>query len=384
MKQLSRDFWLAIGLLIVLVIVTIAAAIQQNQEQIAPPLASFSSAPDGARALWLWLDELGYPVSDEVFGEFRPPDDTGLMLILEPTIIITGNEWETIDSWVEEGGTLVLAGEGARMLLAARHYAFDLGFLATPTDVMVTQSPLWTSPPAGPARVQSRAYFETERDDFATHLAVEAGPVLVSFEQGAGRVILSAAPFPFSNAGLKETGNPSMVLNILATTEQTGLIWFDEWHHGQRLNRTEVVGPGNWLRYTPAGHSFLYIAIVIFIAIALRGQRFGRPVPLPQDSARRGPLEHITAIANLKRRAGHRHAVLSQYHHWLKRSLGQRYRLNPTLPDEAYVTQLARLKPDLDAEALKSLLARLQQTKVSEIDMTQWAAEVAQWLKERP
>jgi hypothetical protein len=382
MKRLSRDSWLAIGLFLVLLLVTIAAAIQQTQEEVAPSLASFSSAPDGAQALWLWLDELDYSVSDEVFVTFHPPEETSLILMLEPFAGITPNEWQTIDNWVEDGGTLVLAGDGFGAALAARHYQFNLAYLENPTATLTTQTPLFASPPASPANAHSRAYFETIRNDFVTHLAIGAKPVMLSFEREAGRVILSTAPFPFSNAGLKEEGNPSLVLNVISAADRPGVIWFDEWHHGRRSHRAEVVGPGDWLRYTPAGRSFLYVAAVIFVALVLRGRRFGRPIPLPKETARRAPLEYITAIANLGRRVGHRSAVLRQYHHWLKRGLGQRYRLNPTLPDDEYVTQLVQFKPNLDASALRTLLARLRRGKVSESEMLQLAAEVAKWLKE--
>jgi hypothetical protein len=382
MKRLSRDSWLAIALFLLLLLITIIAAIQQTKKEQAPPLASFSSAPNGARALRLWLKDLDYSVSDEVFSTFRLPEDAGLALILEPFVGITPDEWQTIDAWVEEGGTLVLAGDEFSTALAARHYQFDLAYLDPPTTTVIAQTPLLASPPTNPAKAQPRAYFKTNRHDFVTHLAVEGQPVLVSFEREAGRVILSAAAFPFSNAGLKEEGNPALVLNLISTANQSGVIWFDEWHHGLRAGRTEIVGPGNWLRYTPTGRSLLYTAAVIFVALLLRGQRFGRPVPLPKDTARRAPLEYITAIANLGRRAGHRAAVLRQYHHWLKRGLGQRYRLNPTLPDKEYLEQLAQFNPNLDIPALRNLLGQLQRRNVSESDMIQLAVEVAKWLKE--
>jgi hypothetical protein len=75
--------------------------------------------------------------------------------------------------------------------------------------------------------------------------------------------------------------------------------------------------------------------------------------------------------------------VLQHYREQLKRGLGQRYRLNPTLPDHEYLAQLAKFKPDLDRAALASLLARLDQGQVSENEMVQLAAAVADWLKER-
>lgn len=384
MRQLSRDSWLAIGLFVILVLVTLVAAIYQAREQEeAPPLSSFSSAPDGARALWLWLEALGYSVSNEVGQTFRLPENAGMVLMLEPLAGITADEWETMDAWVESGGTLVLAGDRFQTTFAVSHYGCALAYLGTRVPTLTVQTPLLTSPPlTGTVSAQAQAYFATNRDDVVTHLAVESRPVMLSFERGAGRVILSAAPFSFSNAGLKEEGNPQLVLNVITAANQPGVIWFDEWHHGVRSMRAELIGPGDWLRHTPAGRSLLYAATVIFLALVVRGRHFGRPVPLPKDVARRAPLEYITAIANLSRRAGHRLAVLHHYHHRLKRNLGKRYRLNPTLPDGDYVAQLAELNPDFDANALHSLLTRLRQDRVSESEMVQLATEVAAWLKE--
>ncbi len=382
MKRLSGDVWLAIGLFILLFLVTIAAVGQQTQEQTPPSLASFSAAPDGALALWLWLEELGYSVSDQLQVDFSPPEEADMALILEPRPPFIAQEWETLDTWVEAGGTLLLVGDQFGAALAASHYQFTLTYFPPLTTTLTGQTPLWTSPPAEPASAEIRAYFETTRDDFVTHLAVEEGPVMVSFEQGKGRVILGTVPFIFSNAGLKEQGNPALMLNLITAAGPPDLIWFDEWHHGLRSNRAEVAGPGDWLRYTPAGHALLYVTAVVFVALVLRGQRFGRPVPLSREMFRRAPLEYITAMANLGRRAGNRQAILRQYRHQLKRGLSHRYRLNPTLPDEEYVARLAKLNPNLDTEALRSLLARLRQRQISESEMIHLAAEVADWLKE--
>ena len=406
MKRLSRDSWLSIGLFVTLVLVTIAAAISQAQEQQENlPLVSFSSAPDGALALRLWLDELGYPVSDETGSTFHIPEQTSVILVLEPLPGITEGEWEIIDEWLEQGGTLILAGDRWGALLAVRHYGLSLAFM-TPAEqnqaaTLTAQTPLMASPPlANPVNVQTRAYLQIVDADDAddddsgdngsndddldpvTHLAAGTNPVLISWQVGDGRVILSAAPFPFSNAGLKQPGNPQLVANVIAAANRPGVIWFDEWHHGQRTQEASIVGPEQWLRRTPAGRSLLYATGVIFLSLVVRGRLFGRPIPLQKDTARRAPLEHITAIANLNRRAGHRTAVLLQHRRRLKRNLGKRYRINPTLPDDKYVTQLAQFNPDLDAHALRNLLAQLCRKNTSESEMIQLTAQVAVWLKE--
>lgn len=396
MKRPSRDTWLAIGLLTILVIVTIVAAVYQarQMEGKLPPLASFSSAPDGTRALRLWLERLGYTVSDEAGETFRPPDSADITLILEPVAPITEREWQTIDAWVEHGGTLVLAGESrwftSYIALAAGHYGFGLAYLDTTEAITLTaQTPLPTSPPlAGPVHARPKAYLRPNHDDFVTHLAVGPKPVMVSFPLGEGQVIICTAPFPFTNTGLKEEGNPELALNVAtaasrsATSGSKPTIWFDEWHHGVRSRESAAAGPQDWLRYTPSGHALLYTAAVIFAALVLGGRRFGRAVPLPKRTSRRAPLEHITAIANLSRRAGHRQAVLRYHYQQLKRGLGKRYRLSPALPDDEYATRLAEFNPNVDPQELLSLLARLQKRKVSESEMIQLAAEVAAWLKE--
>jgi len=205
--------------------------------------------------------------------------------------------------------------------------------------------------------------------------------VLVSFDVGKGRVILLSTSYPFSNLGLKQDGNPALLLNLLGTAKQQGPVWFDEWHHGFRGIAT-TGGPENWLRYTSLGRSLLFVVGVIFLALLLRGRGFGRPVPLPHELRRRGALEHITAMANLNRLAGHRHPVLLQYHHELKRTLGRRYRLDPALTDDEYVAYLVRYNPAIDGPALLAVLTRLRQPNLGEAEMIRAAAEAAKWIKE--
>ncbi len=379
MKKL-RDSWAVLAVLTLLIAVTVATAIYRAKgQETAPAFSSLSSAPNGARALWLWLAEF-YPVSNESGATFAIPTHARVTFVLEPLMLITEDEWHTLDTWVKSGGTLVLAGESWGTALGVEHYGFSLSYLDNQALTLTVQTPLLTSPPlTGTLHGHTGAYFHTERDDFVTLLAVEQKPVMVTFAQGDGRVFLCATPYPFSNAGLKEADNPALVANIVAAAIQPGLIWFDEWHHGLRT-RTTVTGPEEWLRYTPSGRALLYAAGVIFVALLLSGRRFGRPVPLPKPVMRRAPLEYITAMANLNRRAGHRADLLADYRRRLKRGLGRRYRLNPDLPDGEFVTRLAGYNQNLDAEMLRRLLARLQHARVGEGEMVQLAAQVAQLL----
>jgi hypothetical protein len=121
---------------------------------------------------------------------------------------------------------------------------------------------------------------------------------------------------------------------------------------------------------------------VVFIALLLRGRSFGRYVPLPSEIKRRGPLEHVTAIANLNRKARHRREVLAQYHQRVKRQLGKRYRLDPSLPDAEYVRLLAEHNSAIEKEKLLDLLKRLSKSKITEAELVKLAAEASEWMKE--
>ena len=379
MKNLSGDSRIAIGILLLLIFVTIFAALQRGTEQQYPALSSASSAPDGALALKLWIEELQYDVDEQILENFIPPQNVSILLMLEP-LTITENEMQAVDDWVNAGGTLIAFGGQYSMYAVADHYQFTLNYLFDQSGTPDSAAPLFHSPSAVDVKnTEVRFTLQSERDDFVTLVAYEGEPVVVSFEEGNGRVILGTVTESFTNAGLKKAGNPELVLNILALARTKGAVWFDEWHHGVQSGE-QILGPAEFLRRTPVGRSLLFIVFALFVGIFIQGRGFGRPVPLPQEIRRRGALEHITGVANLSRRAAHRSAVMMHYHQQVKRKLGQRYRLDPGMDDQEYVNALAGYNPALDKDELLSLLKRLKRKDIREVEMVSLAAEASKWI----
>ncbi len=379
MKTLSRDAKLGIGILLALLVIIIFAATQQQAEQVYPKLSTISSAPDGALALKLWMQELHYPVDEQVLESFIPPDDATILFVLEP-FFVNGAELKSMDQWVEDGGTLIAIGEQYGMYSVIDHYDFSFEFLSENDAAFAAETPLLNSPALGDlTNAKARVALATERDDYVVLAAYKGKPVLVSFEQGKGHVVLGTIPDVFTNAGLKQAGNPVLVLNILALARTKGVVWFDEWHHGVQ-GSAQILGPEQFLRRTPLGHALLFALFAVFMTLFLQGRGFGRPVPLPQEIKRRGAWEHVTGIANLSRRAAHRSAVMLYYHGQIKRKLGQRYRLDPGMDDEQYVNTLAGYHLTFDKDELRNLLKRLKRRNVSETEMVQLAVESAKWI----
>lgn len=381
MIKLSRDTWLVIGLVIVLAIITSFVVIWRARTATPPALSSTSNEPDGAHALSLWLEQKGYQVMRNSMADFYPPAEANLIFILEPSYDSNQNHWQLLDDWVKAGGTLVVAGEGEGADTIFNYYNSSTLGIGQGRDIPVTvQSPLLASPSLDNFRnLELVSMFETGRDDLLVLLARGDYPILFTFRLGAGRVIMASFIYPFMNAGLKEAGNPELVLNLLTWAGQSHTVWFDDWHHGQGKH-LDITGPQDWIRFTPAGHAFLFTAVILFLALLLQGRNFGRPLPLPQKFIRRTPLEYITALANLNRRAGNRSEVLSQYYQSLKIQLARRYRINPALPDEEYLMSLAKYNPDLDLAGLRNLFLRLRNPQVGENEMVKLAAETSKWL----
>lgn len=378
----ASDRRISIALIVIMLLVLGAAAVQQSQPEY-PPLATASPEPDGGKGLFLWLEELGYKPDVRTLTEFQLPAEADMILVLEPQGIITAEELEEFGRWVRAGGVLLIAGNTPVVTLAYEYFDFN----ARPIDADATavQTPLFTSPVlTRPPIWETNGAIVSDRGDYVPLLTNGEEALLVAFSEGDGYVILGTSAYPFTNEGLLEGDNAALALNLAALIGEGGTIWFDEWHHGVRGMQTglnSLSGPGEWLRYTAAGQSIIYILAVLFIAIVLSGRQFGRPVPLPDDGRRRAPLEYITAIANLNRRAGHRLAIQQQYRQQLKRKLAHRYRLNPNLPDEEYVQQLVAYNPAVDQKKLLALLQKLNRQNPSENELLEVAQEVNEWLE---
>lgn len=390
-KQISRDVWLAALLFLTLAIILFFSLSRQQEQESTPPLAAESTQPDGGLALVLWMEAIGYTVDRSTSSEFAIPDEADLLMVLDPIIPLRPRQVEMLDDWVEEGGTLLVAGDSLQMLSWLRHFGVSLRNVIDDTEEithsLTVQTPLWNAPPQTgfPRHTRVERTLSPSRldDAYIVHTAVGAEPTLLTFEKGAGQVILSTVVYPFTNIGLQQEGNPAFVRNVLALAGEPGHVWYDDWHHGVQYDTVPESGPGFgvWLRTSTVGRSLLLAGAIIFLALVLRGRSFGRPIQLPQQRLRRTPMEYVTAMANLHRRAQHRSSLLQDYHSRLKRYYARRYHLSPSQPDDEFVAELASYDQSLDQAQLARLLAALSNPQISEEQMVELTAEAVDWME---
>lgn len=374
----------ALLLILLLVVTTVLATFWQlRQESDRPALATFSTDPQGGRALMLWAQALGYQTTADTLSVFAPPNDARLAFILEPQLPgISEAEWEPLEEWVERGGTLVLVGQGFGTALSLQPHNFNIQFRDETEDgVVQVRGNLFEKAPHRLQNARPRAYLESERSDFETLLTIDGDPLVVMLAQGQGKMIFGSIPYPLSNLGLKEPGNAEFVLGMLQIAGEGGAIWFDEWHHGLRTSAsTAPSGLGQWMIRSRPGQAILYAGLVLFLWLGLSGRRLGPSLPLPARQQRRAPAEHALALANLSRRAGHQQAVREHYRRSLKQALGERYGLSLALPDQEFVQRLAIFRPHLNVEELDALLAALRRDDLSESQMLRLAQETTTWI----
>jgi hypothetical protein len=188
--------------------------------------------------------------------------------------------------------------------------------------------------------------------------------IVAGLKHGAGYIYLSSATYPFTNEGLGDAENAALVLNMLRRVPSGGRIQFDEYHHGFFTPPST----GRLLLGNPWGWAAAYAVAVIAIYLILSGRRFGRPIPLKEEVARRSSAEYIESMADLFQRGGKRAYILRHYHNAFKRRLARKDGVNPQLDDAEFVRELARVR-QVDEAQLTALLARLRNDKPSESDL---------------
>jgi hypothetical protein len=343
-----------IGVLLLIALLSAFFAARQETSEAPsayPDYNVHSSAPDGTRALALWLRDLGYTPRTLEYEPFRVRADDGLLFMLFPTLDANDAQIDQIDGWVQSGGTLVLASGEPTALLEHFGMAVTAG-IPEPTDVRPLQ-PLLRDPVPAPTQI-NRYGDLLPLDPHWVPLLGDAGHVVAASRTiGSGRVIALSSGDPFSNAGLTQPGNAALALNLLAGLPANRGVVIDEYHHGF----TEQGTLGYRLVHRPWGWAIIFLAFTGFVYLALSGRRFGSILKPYAQGTRRARAEYATTLASLLQEGGHRAWLRDQYLDQLKRRLAARFRLRSSGTTEEFVAQLVERAPA--AAALAEPLRRL-------------------------
>ncbi len=308
----------------------------------ADQLSTFKSEPDGARGLYLLLEESGLPVSRSqqdltvipptrnlvllgtrfasergfdkrafdgsdagVDGDDHEADDAefearGVSALKSPPL--SHDESEKLLEHIRNGATLVYVPSSYRdpQLLE------DLGVTLERADTTLEVRTLVPAQPSryvqGVQRVVTKVRAFLELPAGAVPLLVDDTfdkPVAALLPYGQGRVILISAPELAMNRALAVADNAQFWHSLIGAVAASGPVAFDEFHHGFTGERSMGEFAARYgLHYAVAQ---LLLGIALW-ALALR--RFGSP-RVPEDELRVGSTDALFATSRLYREGKH-------------------------------------------------------------------------------
>ncbi len=334
--------WARQPLFWIIVIVVIALGVgyvyrPQGQASQDVRRSYFRTTPDGVAAIARGIGRLGRATAPRTtpFVEADESDPLrGTIALLQPAVVLSPREVATLLDMVREGGTLLYiprylaTGDGAAQspLMDSLGVRFRVLTLADQIREQSLEEPVWHEHAltaglgaSGPLVHGLRIDGEDYPDSTGVHdvrrllTAEDSGSsdwewiLAAEFAFGEGRVVILSEGGPVSNERAGE--HPLAVLAVraaLAYTSEADTVFFDEFHQGIRGDRTRAEVLRDFFLGNPAGRTLLHLVVVGFLILACLGLRLGAPTPAvaPPDLERRSPLEHVSALGDLYRKAG--------------------------------------------------------------------------------
>ncbi|GAV31722.1 hypothetical protein emb_1c0418 [Coriobacteriaceae bacterium EMTCatB1] len=298
---------------IALYALAVSAAFSRASERIPVP-SVFSSAPEGLRVLYRYLDGSGVDVRP--LQQFDVLPRSGCIAIVGEAplqVEFTDAQLDSLAAWVRRGGCVVLAGSAGLDVVDALGLRADVARGDVAEVPALARGPLLEgvdriSVQSGRLLADDPAWVEIAGDD--------AGAILAVAAVESGEVVWLADAAALTNAHLSEADNALLALRIFASGQP---VWFDEYHQGFAR------GGSAFERLGPSGQAAVLLAAAgVALLLLARSRRTGPPVPAYEEpQARR--LAYIESLAALYRRAGAHREALATIRDGLSRALARRY-----------------------------------------------------------
>lgn len=317
-RRLPIDPRLLTALVITLaVIVLYSAAVAGANRYVKSGMVdstTFSSAPEGYKVLYRYLDELGFQPRTLQQFETLPESGTILIATSEPLAKpVTSQEASLLAGWVRDGGRVVFSGPFVMEFVRA--IDLQVGTMYGQEIELRPVMPALYVQDVSAAKVGS-ARLLPDDGTWADIFKDGEGSAMMVRSVGAGEVVWLADSYSFSNAGIAEADNAQLAVLVAASR---GPVYFDEYHHGFAR------GGGILERVGAGGQSaLLAFAIGVALMLAAYGRRLGPTIGVAETPVARTSA-YIDSLAGLYRKAGARREALQALSDGLTRALTRRY-----------------------------------------------------------
>lgn len=366
---------LAIGIIILVVIATFMLVWTTQDDLTRKRGSAFNQGDDGTALFFHWMSQQNPDVRtlNSLYGLTNSPADT--IFILNAQGSYAQDELAVLDSWIRGGGTAVIALESDLAKDLTRYYDLRISRIWPGINNAQLQLPLLNWPTVSQTSLKANHKIDILCGDAAIHIGTCRRPVLISFGHGSGQIYVLSTVEPFTNQGIANSGNAQLIENLVNNSVVTnGAIVFDEGHRQEGFF---------WFLATPAGWAVILMILLMF-ALALwqsfnttpakPGLVMAEPVSEVQES-----IQYLNRVATAEKNMRGAKAVKQHYWQRLKRILGQKYGLDPTMPDDQFLAAINPYLNDEDMALLISLHIRKERDQMLDtIALRTWAESVIQ------
>ena len=370
--------WAGVFILFIIVALTF---LSQDEEESGIP-STYSAQRRGAKAAFLLLQQSGYKVQRwEQSPTNLPSDPTHTLLVLaSPFRAPTSDEKNALRTYLDRGGKILATGRSVSIYVPQAETENEL----VPSPVAKEYQPQLLTPltRGGAIQMSPVAYWKGPATSSLAHYSDGERPIVVSYKAGLGEVIWWGASTPLTNTAISKSGNMALLLNSLGNAGETQIYW-DEYFHGEQSSLIGYAGD-------PPLKFGLLQTLLVFLALIFTFSRRNGPIhPLPQPS-RLSPLEFVSTLGKLYRRANAVHSALAipytRFRAQAARQLGIRQDV-PAADLARALKNRMRYKDDSLAALLRQIETALHNPELQEaqaLELVQQLDRHAQKLKLNP
>lgn len=344
MNRRHLIFGLAGALLAVVIL-----ALTARPGAIEAPFSPRNAKRSGARALGLYMQAQGWDVRTRVTSPADISPMNGVLLVPpEHALLLSSDEQSALHTWVEQGGRLVMLGEGPTDSFSLLAF----GLSADAPDIRPVE-PTPHFPGVLELATSSMRLDHLVDAGWDVLMQDSVGALVLGQRRGAGEIVMLPDAVPLSNAALRDADNLLFALQLLAEPDRSVLAFYarDPAVANSAARSEAAPLPLSWRL---AGVGLLLAAVASFW---LLGRRTG-PILPPAPAPVRPLTEYVTAQAHAYRRADAGEAVLGFLADALRRDLAAASGLPSTAPAGQLAEAAVRL--GVSPGEVEQLLNRLE------------------------
>jgi uncharacterized protein DUF4350 len=291
---------LMIGGALLIVMLTTSVALSPPEGSLPSPVPStYSTQSAGAKAAYMLLSQLHYPVRrwEEAPTELPKDGSNTLLILSNPTQTPSTKEREALANFVESGGHVLFTGPNITDFFPGAAVSWKA---LDPERVSYAPNfPSGISRNASHITIQPHAYWRELSEEQLALYGNADSPAVVSWQIDDGAILWWCGPTPLINSGITTDDNLAFFLNSVAnwSPESSYQIYWDEYFHGQRSSLW------SYTRNTPLTWGLIQVGLVAAAVIFTFGRRRG-PIYRQATVSRLSPLEFVDTLGGLYERAG--------------------------------------------------------------------------------